>query len=298
MNAEQRLLTEATEAREKGNRSSAVDLFSFVRDGILLDGGDFQPTKHPEIYIMRLPSAWNYGLDELPGYDRNSHCLRLTTNMDVTRDEQNRPVGFLGRAHPLVRRAVDRVRNLSFGGGDRNTQDSRVSVVKADVEKPTLLFTFLGRVASNAGSEFEKVLAVKVGSDGETEFYDQAQDWLSLADPKQAISTKNVWKNYFESCWETATQQAQDVAQTNWLSVAEAFIKERKRELEIEKARQTEWLQQRSQEITGNVENAVQRSGERSKTLVGKTRYGIPLHRVGQSVTALRYLEDAIWSRA
>ncbi|GAA6614343.1 hypothetical protein [Scytonema sp. NUACC26] len=157
-----------------------------------------------------------------------------------------------------IRRAVDRVRNLSFGGTDRNTKDSRVSAVKADVEKPTLLFTFLGRVASNAGAEFEKVLAVKVGSDGETEFYDQAQDWLSLADLKQAISTKNVWKNHFESCWETATQQAQDVAQTNWLSVAEEFIKERRRELETEKARQTEWLQQRSQEITGNVENAVQ----------------------------------------
>ena len=146
---------------------------------------------------------------------------------------------------------MDRVRNFSFGDVDNNTQDSGVSAVKADVEKPTLLFTFLGRVASGVGSEFERVLAVKVLSDGETVFYDQAQDWLTLADPKQAIRTKDVWKNNFEQGWETARQQAQNVVQRGWLSVAEGFIKERSQELGIEKARQAEWLQQRSQEITG-----------------------------------------------
>ncbi|MBO3462402.1 DEAD/DEAH box helicase family protein [Aetokthonos hydrillicola Thurmond2011] len=251
LNAEQRLLTQADVAREKGKSSSGVDLFGFVRDAVLLDGGDFVSTQNPDIFTVHLPWSWSYGLDELPGYEADTRCLRLTVNIDITRDEQNRPVGFLGRAHPLVRRALDRVRNLSFGGADNNTQDSRVSAVKADVKKPTLLFTFLGRVASGTGSEFERVLAVKVSSDGETEFYDQAQDWLNLADPKQAIRTKDVWKNNFEQSWEIARQQAQNVVKRGWLPLAEGFIQERSQELEIEKARQAEWLQQRSQEITG-----------------------------------------------
>jgi superfamily II DNA or RNA helicase len=258
MNAEKQLLAKATEAREKGASTAAVDLFNFARDAVLLDGGDFQVSNHPEIFTVRLPSVWSYGLDELPGYDTDTRCLRLTTNIDITRDEQNRPVGFLGRAHPLVRRALDRVRNLSFGGADSN-QDSRVSAVKADIKTYTLLFTFLGRVTSGAGSEFERVLAVKVSLDGETLFYDQAEEWLSLADPKKAIRTKDVWKNYFEQSFSTAKEQAQNIAQQNWSSIASNFSASHNREMEIEKARQTEWLQQRSQEITGTqVETAVQ----------------------------------------
>lgn len=258
MNAEKQLLAKATEAREKGASTAAVDLFNFVRDAVLLDGGDFQVSNHPEIFTVRLPSVWSYGLDDLPGYDADTRCLRLTTNIDTTRDEQNRPVGFLGRAHPLVRRALDRVRNLSFGGADSN-QDSRVSAVSANTNTHTLLFTFLGRVASGAGSEFERVLAVKVSLDGETQFYDQAEEWLSLADSKKAIRTKDVWKNYFEQSFPTAKEQAQTIAQQNWLSIASNFSAYHNREMEIEKARQTEWLQQRSQEITGTeVETAVQ----------------------------------------
>ncbi|WP_016953842.1 helicase-related protein [Anabaena sp. PCC 7108] len=251
MNAQKRWLTEADAAKAKGDRTLAVDLISFVRDAVLLDGGDFRPTPHPEIFTVILPTNWSYGLDELPGYDANTRCLRLTTNLDITRDDQNRTVGFLGRAHPLVRRALDRVRNLSFGGADRHSQDTRASVVKADVPNPTLLFTFLGRVASRAGSEFEQVLAVKVISDGQTEFYDQADQWLFLADPKRAVKTTDIWQNYFQQGWETAKNQGQQIAENNWQSIAAKLIQERTYELETEKLRQTEWLQQRCQEITG-----------------------------------------------
>lgn len=260
MNAEKQLLAKADEAREKGASTSFVDLFSFVRDAVLLDGGDFQVSKHPEIFTVKLPPTWSYGLDELPGYDTDTRCLRLTTNIDITRDGQNRPVGFLGRAHPLVKRALDRVRNLSFGGADSN-QDSRVSAVKADIKTYTLLFTFLGRVTSGASSEFERVLAVKVSVDGETKFYEKAEDWLFLADPNNAIRTKDVWKNYFEQHFSNANELAETIAQQGWLSIASNFTTEHSREIEKERAIQTEWLKQRSQEITGTeVEISVQTS--------------------------------------
>ncbi|MEP0835186.1 DEAD/DEAH box helicase family protein [Microcoleus sp. AS-A8] len=263
VNAESRLLTEADKALDLGDRISKVDLVSFVRDAVFLDGGNFTETEQADIFEVQLPSVWSYGLDELPGYDADTRCLRLTSNLDITRDAKNRPVGFLGRAHPLVRRALDRVRNLSFGGADQRSQDSRASVVKADVPTPTLLFTFLGRVSSGAGPEFERVLAVKVMNTGVAKFYDQAEQWLFLADRKQAIRTTDVWKNYFESWWNTAQQQAQQVAQTGAQSLVEEFVKTRTRDLRAERSRQIEWLEQRTKEITGEpveVETAVQMS--------------------------------------
>jgi hypothetical protein len=45
-------------------------------------------------------------------------------------------VGFLGRAHPLVRRALERVRHLSYGGAAG--LDPRVSAVAADVPRQRL----------------------------------------------------------------------------------------------------------------------------------------------------------------
>jgi len=278
LNAELRLLTEAGEAKEKGDRTLSVNLLSFVRDAVYLDGGDFRETSQTDIFEVRLPSNWCYGLEELPGYDANTRYLRLTTNLDITRDAQNRPVGFLGRAHPLVRRALDRVRNLSFGNGDSYSQDPRASVVKADVPSPTLLFTFLGRVASGAGSEFERVLAVKVsgvrgqGSGKEsltpdtrnltpdtcTEFYLQANQWLCLIDPKRAMNTTDIWQNYFQQGWETAKSSAHSTAEAGWQVAAKEFVRGYTLELEREGDAIAQWLQLRTQEITGEAVTAVQ----------------------------------------
>ncbi|MBD2358143.1 DEAD/DEAH box helicase family protein [Tolypothrix sp. FACHB-123] len=249
MNAEQRLLAEAAGAREQGTKVGAADLVGFVCDAVNLDGGEVCETDNPEIFEVKLPSAWSYGLDDLPGYDKDKRLLRLTTNLDITADARKNSVGFLGRAHPLVRRSLDRVRNLSFGGTVQQGQDPRASAVKADVPVPTLLFTFLGRVNSRAGRELERVLAVKVDAEGVTEFYQSAEVWLTLADRKRAIRTTDVWQNYFASWGDIARQQAQQLAQTGFDPLAEAFIKEWQRELQAEQFRQEEWLKTRTQEI-------------------------------------------------
>ena len=60
----------------------------------------------------------------MPGCDPDSRVIRLTTNKDVLIDDQKRLVGYLGRAHPLVRHAIDRVRHTSLGDGTGQT-DSR-----------------------------------------------------------------------------------------------------------------------------------------------------------------------------
>lgn len=253
LNAEERLLAEADRAHALGDRAGTVDLTRFVSDAVLLDGGSIEGQVTDQVFDVVLSPAWSHGLDEIPGYDASSRRIRLTTRLDVTRDAQGRPVGFLGRAHPLVRRALDRVRNLSYGGTAQAGQDPRASAVAANVKVPTLLYTFLGRVSSGAGREFERVLAVKLPADGEPEVYGTADQWLSLADPARAIRTTEVWTRHFASWAVDAADRTQKLAEEGFCSSAEAFIHERRRALEAERSQQEEWLRLRAEEITGTI---------------------------------------------
>jgi hypothetical protein len=58
---------DAERARQEGRRVGEVDLARFVRDAVVLEGGDFSPT--PYGVELRLPEAWRRGLEELPGWD-------------------------------------------------------------------------------------------------------------------------------------------------------------------------------------------------------------------------------------
>ena len=136
LNAEERLVSEAIEARALGNRTSTVDLAPFVCDAVRLDGGKVSGNTEADHFQLTLPPAWCHGLEDLPGYDSEKRVVRLTTNLDVISDSDKNSVGYLGRAHPLVRRALDRVRNLSFGGMASSGQDPRASAATADVPEP------------------------------------------------------------------------------------------------------------------------------------------------------------------
>jgi superfamily II DNA or RNA helicase len=170
--AEPEHLQEADSARASGEQVSSVNLAAFIRDAILLDHGDIQGAVGDPVFILILPHSWCTGLDGYPGYDAQSRQFRLTTNIDVLSDSAERPVGFVGRGHPLVRMALDRVRNLSFGGAAQRNQDIRVSAVSGSVAEPALLYTFVGRVISDAGREFERVLAVMVTQKGEPQVFE------------------------------------------------------------------------------------------------------------------------------
>jgi hypothetical protein len=204
-----------------------------------------------EVFEVVVPPSWLYGLDDLPGYDAQSRRLRLTTRLEVAHDEQERPVGFLGRAHPLVRRALDRVRNLSFG--TRNGQAPRVSAVTADVPQPMLLYTFLGRVSSQAGREFERVLTVEVPAQGEPRAYDEASAWLPLADPTRAIRTAGVWEQYFAHWAGNAHTHARDAAAMRLNTLAAAFIEAKRQALAAEREALQQWFTHRVHDLTEDV---------------------------------------------
>jgi superfamily II DNA or RNA helicase len=252
LNAEEQLLEEAAEARALGDRVGTVDLAAFVCDAVRLDGGQVTGTFDDDHFQIRLPPAWCHGLEDLPGYDPAKRVVRLTTKLDVTSDADKNPVGYLGRAHPLVRRALDRVRNLSFGGMAKEGQDPRASAAKADVPEPTLLYTFLGRVSSQAGRELERALAVKVTASGATEVYDTAEYWAALADPAKAIRTTELWENHFKDWGDYVRSAAEEAALAGFKPLAKAFVAERTKSLDAERQSQQQWLQKRSDEITGS----------------------------------------------
>ena len=252
LNAEQALREDADRAAIEGRRAEEVDLPRFVRDAVLLDGGKVKGDPDGPYFALTLPPQWTHGLADLPGYDADRCVLRLTTNLDIMTDEQERSVGFLGRAHPLVRRALDRVRNLSFGKSAASGQDPRATVVKASVSEPALLFTFIGRVTSPAGREFERVLAVRVSSDARSEFHASADQWLHWADPAKGIRTTDVWKDHFEGWAGNAVQTAHETALRGFGPVAEEFIRARKQALSKEASAQKRWLTKRAEEITGS----------------------------------------------
>jgi len=250
LNAEDRFLKEADQARHQGDRGSAVDLSRFVSDAVLLDGGNIQGNLEDEIFTVLLPPTWTHGLSDLPGYDPQSRTVRLTTRLEVMQDVQDRPVGFLGRAHPLVQRALSRVRHLSFGAGHQGI-DTRVSAVIAAIPQPALLFTFLGRVMSRVGREFERVIAVSISPGMEPRIIDEASNWLSLADAARAIRPSGVWEAQFAHWAGNAPELAKKSAITGLAPLAASFVKERRQALQEERAELHRWLVQRSREITG-----------------------------------------------
>jgi hypothetical protein len=253
LNAEAELSSEADRARVSGQRTGLVDLAAFVTDAVQLENGDLKGNRNDAVFEIVLAPGWAHGLDGLPGYVSATNSIRLTTRIDVTQDESERPVGFLGRAHPLVRRAVDRVRSLSFGGSDHAGQDPRVSVVTADVPEPGLLFTFLGRVSSRAGRELERVIAVKVMGGGRPEFLETAGEWLAWADPARARRTTDVWKRFFESWARDCPAQAREAAFAGFRPLAESYVESQRRAFEAERVQHAEWLRQRAAEITAGL---------------------------------------------
>ena len=96
LNAEDRFLKEADQARHQGDRVSAVDLSRFVSDAVLLDGGNIQGNLEDEIFTVLLPPTWTHGLSDLPGYDPQSRTVRLTTRLEVMQRCSGSPGWFPG----------------------------------------------------------------------------------------------------------------------------------------------------------------------------------------------------------
>jgi len=267
LNATPDLVTAATRARAEGDRLGAVDLAAFVCTALEEETRSSNSIlRHPDgTFELQLPETWTAGLDGLPGFDREARRLRLTTDRNLYRDTSGRPIGYLGRAHPLVRKALDRVRNIRFGEAHAYL-DRRVSAALWDEPDPALLFTFLGTVDSRTGREYERVLAVLARRNGSTKVFTEPEDWLELADRgSQVTSTKGVWERYFQIPGTAPQEEPHTIPQQQACATAAAeafeevvapFLDKQRDETAGDRIELDKWLNMRTHSLCGAPQTA------------------------------------------
>ncbi|RMH14399.1 MAG: hypothetical protein D6701_11315, partial [Gemmatimonadetes bacterium] len=174
---------------------------------------------------------------------------RLTTNKDIVIDEDKRLVGYVGRAHPLVRHAIDRVRYSSIGEAGAGEIDHRASAVRGPVAAPLLICTYLGRVMSGQGRELERVVAVTASADGSAAFTDELDAWMRFADREKAIAATGVWEKYFASWARGRLDEARQAAMAGFSAEAGATALSVRETVERERAELDQWLADRAREL-------------------------------------------------
>jgi hypothetical protein len=212
-------------------------------------GGKLEGKLNDQWFRLTLPGDWRLDLADVPGCDPDSRVVRLTTNKDVLVDNEKKLIGYLGRAHPLVRHAIDRVRHTSLGDGSGKT-DTRAAVVKADVKEPTIYCTFLARVNSAAGREFERVVAVRLTKSAAPVFCPDPQEWLRLASLDSALSPVGVWEKQFAAWAKSKLNGAAKLAADSFAAAGSTFLAEAKASIERERKELDAWLTERASEFS------------------------------------------------
>jgi superfamily II DNA or RNA helicase len=248
LNAEQAQVNEADAARETGRLITQVDLSDFVKNAVRLEGGDVR--EKDGWFELVLPHSWLPGLNGTPGLEEGGRTVCLTDNLDLSTLPDGRELGFLGRAHPLVQRALDRVRLHSLGGGAGS--DARVSAIQAEVSQPTLLFTYAATISSQAGREYERLLAVRVAKGGPATVVSAGEDWLPGVARSTGVRTDGLWEREFRSWGEAATNAAADAARQAFQPLRHQEEQERARRGAADHARLADWLASRAREIIGD----------------------------------------------
>lgn len=248
--ADQVYQQQAQRAFDAGRKSGQVDLLTFVKNALLSEGGQVKEGK--DWLDFYLPQQWTHGMDGLPGWDEDARRLRLTTNMDCLLDDEEVPIGFLGRAHPLVKCAIEMVRHQSLGGAIG--LDRRVSAVKSTDGKKALIFTFLGRLDSKAGREFERLISIKIEDNLSAEVY---QDSSWVPNVNDGIATRGLWEKEFQSWAGKAQEIAIAEAEKLFMDLSASAGTRLIEQLEQERRDLEEWFERRVRDLLGREEQTM-----------------------------------------
>lgn len=244
-------LDRAADALTRGRALAGADLLSFVRDAVAAEArsDDAVRDEPDDITVLQLPTAWTQSrqLADMPGWDEQTRTLRVTTNIRTRSDSQGNRVAYLGRAHPIVRRALDHVRNLHMGDG--SALDRRVAVVAGD--GPALLYTFLCSVRSDLGRELERVIAVRIAPKQKPEPLREPETWLALAARDSQIPTREIWDRHFSAWAADLENSCREAAAAGFVADTETFLRELRAELAAERVILERWLDDRTAELCG-----------------------------------------------
>jgi superfamily II DNA or RNA helicase len=240
LNADAAQLAAASQAESRGDALlGRVDLLDFTRSALAAETGDA-----PDAGELPLPNEWGAGLDGLPGYDAMRHSIAVTHD----RTGVHAAPAFLGRAHPLVRRAIDRVR----GGDGGSVADHRVSAAEADPGTSlALLLTYVAEVRSRAHLELQRVIAVWLPVDGPPQDLPEPAAWLRLADPERPVDTIGLWGRLFAEWAVPRRADADSVAAATMQREADAFACTHLERIGAEATVLDLWLRRRADDLCG-----------------------------------------------
>jgi hypothetical protein len=205
LNADAAQIATASTARQRGGvLLGEIDLPDFVAAAIAAETGRSPAGRG----VLRLPADWLTGLDDLPGFDRERGEIRFTRKHDRLSDRHGRSLAVLGRAHPLVRRAISFVQRIAGAAWD-----NRVSVARVDKNAPlAVLLTFGTEMRSAARIEFQRVIAVWLPATGDATEVTHPECWLRYAAPDRSLQCVGVWEDRFAHWVPNRRRHAESIA--------------------------------------------------------------------------------------
>lgn len=248
LNSDSGQMAEAGVARQRSDRLLGhVDLADFVGAAIESEtrGAAVDPDR------LQLPFDWAAGLDDLPGYDPQTRTMRVTRDRDRLRDAQGASLAFLGRAHPLVRRAISRMRRNDITEST-GAHDCRVSTARADRGAPlAVLLSFAIEIASARRIELQRIVAVLLPISGAPEELPEPECWLRMAATDRAIPAENLWQRRFASWVPRRRPEGDKIAASVMDLVATEFAGAQRDGAEREAAELRHWLRLRADDLCG-----------------------------------------------
>lgn len=219
---------------------SIIEPTTFVAEALQAETGSYPLSEDR----LRLPAEWCAEIDGLPGFDRQDGTLRITRDRNRLRDEHGRQLAFLGRVHPVVRRACSHAL--------RSTDDSRVAAAGSDhIAQPAILLTFSAAIRSAARLERQWLIAVLLPEDVDASVIIEPRDWLRYANKESVIPPANVWQTMFQHWVPARRPEAEAAASTAMHEVAERLLELNQKECHRENMELEAWLRRRADEICG-----------------------------------------------
>jgi hypothetical protein len=247
LNAETIQIAAASAARQHSDALLGhIDLPDFVA-GVLAEemgcGGVGQNR-------LRLPTNWLADLDGLPGFDRAEGTLRFTRDSSRLRDAHGHSLAYLGRAHPIVRRAISSVQRLAG-----TATDNRVSVARAGEGTPlAVLLTFSAEMRSPVRIEYQQIIAILLPERGEAVEIGDPRSWLRLAASDSATPFGDAWTRHFARWVPQRQPLAEVVATAAMQREAARIMADHRRTIEREAGDLQDWLRGRADDICGSCE--------------------------------------------
>ena len=256
MNADLKKIQEAFDAEQEGNKLMGVDLLSFLIRAIESDGIKIEQKNN--IYIIKLPEAWAIGLEGMPGFIKERAEINLNNDIEVASDEEDNPISYLCRSHPLLLNALDKVKSISFGRERDLILDRRVTACIYGKEKGFLL-TFIGNLNSKKGRVFEKVAAVFMSYDGvKSSLIVNPEDWQKIITNAKAIDTTGIWEKNFKLEWDKVLKLAEQKANEFFKEIFVHQVTDNKNMIDDELVRTDKWFSDRVFDITGPLNVGIQ----------------------------------------